>query len=498
MSEPSWRCTALRSNVDVIPVQPRHIHLIAACGMGMGSLAGMLKASGYQVTGSDQHIYPPMSTQLQAWGIPLYNGFRPEHLAPRPDLVIVGNAVSRDNPEAVVTQQAGIPVLSFPQALAHFFIRERHSIVVAGTHGKSTTTALIAWVLQAAGYDPGFFVGAVMRNVDGTFGLGQGAHFVVEGDEYDSAYFDKGPKFMHYRPCTGVLTSLEFDHADIYRDLAHVREAFARFVQLLPADGCLIACHDAPHVRDLLRTVPITAAIQTYGLEPGAQWQAVAWQAEPSGSCVTVQYRGQEFGTFSSALYGPHNVQNVLATVAVAHRLGLSPAQIAAGLSSYAHIKRRCEVRGVVRGITILDDFAHHPTAVRVTLEGVRQAYPGSRLWAVFEPRTATSRRAVFQQEYAQAFGLADRVLIAEVFRGDQFAPAERFSPGVLVASLRAQGLGAWFVPQTEAIITQLCHEAQPADVIVIMSNGGFDNIHQRLMTALEQPPASQLVEPSE
>src|SRR5499426_3472345 len=217
-----------RSGNDVTAVQPQHIHLIAACGTGMGSLAGMLKACGYHVTGSDQHVYPPMSTQLQTWGIPLYNGFSAAHLVPRPDLAIVGNAVSRDNLEAIVTEQAGIPVMSFPQALAHFFIQDRHSVVVTGTHGKSTTTALIAWLLQHAGYEPGFFVGAVMRNIDGTFGLGQGPHFVVEGDEYDSAYFDKGPKFLHYRPHTAVLTSLEFDHADIYRDLDHVRSAFAR------------------------------------------------------------------------------------------------------------------------------------------------------------------------------------------------------------------------------------------------------------------------------
>ena len=306
-------------------VQPQHIHLIAACGTGMGSLAGMLKARGYHVTGSDQHVYPPMSTQLQAWGIPLYNGFNAEHLVPRPDLVIVGNAVSRDNPEAMATEQAGIPVMSFPQALAHFFIQERHSVVVTGTHGKSTTTALIAWLLQHAGYEPGFFVGAVMRNIDGSFGLGQGPHFVVEGDEYDSAYFDKGPKFLHYRPRTAVLTSLEFDHADIYRDLDHVRSAFARFIPLLPSDGCLVACHDAPHVRELLATVPIAAPIQTYGLESGAEWQVVAWHADATGTHLTVHHHGQPFGSFTSPLFGPHNVQNVLAAVVVAQRLGLSP-----------------------------------------------------------------------------------------------------------------------------------------------------------------------------
>jgi UDP-N-acetylmuramate: L-alanyl-gamma-D-glutamyl-meso-diaminopimelate ligase len=457
----------------------------------MGSLASMLKARGYHVTGSDQHVYPPMSTQLQAAGIPLYSGFRPEHLEPRPDLVIVGNAVSRDNPEAMATQQAGIPVMSFPQALAHFFIQERHAVVVTGTHGKSTTTALIAWLLYHAGYDPGFFVGAVLRNFDQTFRLGAGDHFVVEGDEYDSAYFDKGPKFLHYRPRTAVLTSLEFDHADIYRDLAHVRSAFARFVRLLPSHGCLIACHDDPQVRDVLASEPVAASVQTYGLEPGAEWHAAEWHPGPDGSQITVLHRGTLYGHFRSTLFGPHNVQNLLAAVAVTHHLGLSTAQIAAGLLTFAHLKRRCEVRGVVHGITVLDDFAHHPTAVRVTLQGMRQAYPGARLWAVFEPRTATSRRAVFQQEYAAALGLADRVLLADVYHKEQLPTAERFSPDALVRALRAQGVGAWFYLGTEAIIAHLCRDAQPTDVILIMSNGGFENIHQRLLSALEQRAAA-------
>ena len=308
-----------------------------------------------------------MSTQLQAWGIPLYNGFSAEHLVPRPDLVIVGNAVSRDNPEAMATEQAGIPVMSFPQALAHFFIQERHSVVVTGTHGKSTTTALIAWCLQHAGYEPGFFVGAVMRNIDGTFGLGQGPHFVVEGDEYDSAYFDKGPKFLHYRPRTAVLTSLEFDHADIYRDLDHVRSAFARFIPLLPADGCLVACHDAPHVRESAdhRAQRCAYPDLWLGVRRRVARGRLACRYHRHAS-HGARIMASLSGSFTSPLFGPHNIQNVLAAVVVTHRLGLSPAQIAAGLATYAHIKRRCEVRGVVRGITVLDDFAHHPTAVRV------------------------------------------------------------------------------------------------------------------------------------
>jgi UDP-N-acetylmuramate: L-alanyl-gamma-D-glutamyl-meso-diaminopimelate ligase len=471
----------------VSAVAPHHIHLIAACGTGMGSLAGMLKARGYHVTGSDQHVYPPMSTQLQAWGIPLYNGFRAEHLQPRPDLVIVGNAVSRHNPEATVARDTAIPTMSLPQALGHFFIADRHAVVVTGTHGKSTTTALIAWLLTHAGCDPSFFVGAVMRNFDSTFRLGNGPHFVIEGDEYDSAYFDKGPKFLHYRPRTAVVTSLEFDHADIYRDLEHVRSAFARFVPLLPADGLLVACHDAPQVRDLITQEPIAAAIQTYGLDSAAHWHAAAWHPMAGGTQVTLHCQGQVFGQFHSPLFGPHNVQNLLAAVAVVTRAGLSREAIAAGLSTFAHLKRRCEVRGVVDGITVLDDFAHHPTAVRVTITGVRQAYPAARLWAVFEPRTATSRRAVFQQDYVQALALADRIVLADVHRKDQLTEAERLSPERIVTDLRQQGAAAWFYETTDAIIAHLCREARAGDVILMMSNGGFDNIHQRVLTALQQ-----------
>jgi UDP-N-acetylmuramate: L-alanyl-gamma-D-glutamyl-meso-diaminopimelate ligase len=463
----------------------QHIHLIAICGTGMGSLAGMLKARGYQVTGSDQHVYPPMSTQLQAWGIPIATGFRPEHLEPRPDLVVVGNVISRGNPEAEAAQQAGIPVLSFPQALAHFFMQERHPVVITGTHGKSTTTALIAWLLYHAGADPGAFVGAVMRNFTSTFRLGDGPHFVVEGDEYDSAYFDKGPKFLHYQPRTAVLTSLEFDHADIYRDLAHVRSAFARFVRLLPPDGCLIACHDQPEVRSLLASEPIASPIHTYGLEPGATWHATDWHLGTDGTRIMVYHQGKYFGCFTSPLFGPHNIQNCLAAIAVGHHLGLSAAQLAAGLATFANVKRRCEVRGTAAGITVVDDFAHHPTAVRVTMQGMRQAYPRARLWAVFEPRTATSRRAVFQQEYAAALRLADRVLLADVHRKEQLTATERLSPEHLVHTLRDAGTPAWFYPETDMIIAHLCREAQPTDVVLVMSNGGFENIHQRLLDSL-------------
>ena len=466
---------------------PQHIHLVAVCGTGMGSLAILLKTLGHRVTGSDQHMYPPMSTQLQQWDIPLYEGFRAANLEPLPDLVIVGNAISRGNPEAEAAQDAGLPVMSFPQALAHFLIGERHGVVVAGTHGKSTTTALIAWILDHAGLDPGYFVGAVTRNFPAPIRLGAGPHVVVEGDEYDSAYFDKGPKFLHYRPRTAVLTSLEFDHADIYRDLAHVRSAFERFVRLLPTQGCLLACGDDPGVRSLCAEESIAGEVQTYGLAPGVNWQAAEWGAGEGGTVLEVLHNGEPFGRFVTTMFGPHNVCNSLAAIAVANRLGAPRDRIASGLRSFAGLKRRCEVRGEAAGVTVIDDFAHHPTAVGVTLKGLRVAYPGARLWVVFEPRSATTRRSVFQDAYVDALGHADRVVIAEVFRKAELQEAERLSEGQLVQRLNDSGVPSWFYPDTTDIIARVCEEALRGDVVAIMSNGGFDNIHDRLLEALRQ-----------
>jgi UDP-N-acetylmuramate: L-alanyl-gamma-D-glutamyl-meso-diaminopimelate ligase len=310
---------------------------------------------------------------------------------------------------------------------------------------------------------------------------------VIEGDEYDSAYFDKGPKFLHYRPRTAVLTSLEFDHADIYRDFEHVRSAFVQFLALMPPEGCLVACADHHQVREVIANNPVASAVQTYGLEAGADWRAEAYTSSPEGMELTVSHHGQPYGQFRVTLYGPHNVQNVLATIAVANRLGLNPEQIAAGLATYAHIKRRLEVRGTVGEVTVIDDFAHHPTAVQVTLEGVRQAYPGKRIWAVFEPRTATSRRNVFQQDYVQALQGADCVILSDIHRKEALSPSERLSPEAIVEALRQHVAGAYFYSDTGGIIAQLCRDTRPGDVVVVMSNGGFDNVHERLLTALAQ-----------
>ncbi|MDE0208104.1 MAG: UDP-N-acetylmuramate:L-alanyl-gamma-D-glutamyl-meso-diaminopimelate ligase [Candidatus Tectomicrobia bacterium] len=466
---------------------PQHIHLVAVCGTGMGSLAILLKTLGYHVTGSDLHVYPPMSTQLQQWGIPLHEGFRAAHLQPRPDLVIVGNAISRGNAEAEAAQDAGVPVMSFPQALAHFLIGERHGVVVAGTHGKSTTTALIAWLLDHAGLDPGYFVGAVTRNFPAPIRLGTGAQVVVEGDEYDSAYFDKGPKFLHYRPQTAVLTALEFDHADIYRDLEHVRSAFRRFVRLLPAEGCLLACGDDRGVRSLCEEEQIPARVETYGISGAVDWQAAPWQGGKRGAVLEVLHDGKPFGRFATTLFGAHNVRNALAAIAVAHRLGVTRDLIASGLRSFAGLKRRCEVRGEAAGVTVVDDFAHHPTAVGLTLQGLREAYPAARLWVLFEPRSATTRRRVFQSAYVDALSHADRVVIAEVYRKGELEKEERLSEDLLVEELNERGVPSWYYPDTADIIARVCAEAMHGDVAAIMSNGGFDNIHERLLRALRQ-----------
>ena len=465
----------------------QHIHLVAVCGTGMGSLAILLKALGHHVTGSDLHVYPPMSDQLQQWGIQLHEGFRASHLQPRPDLVIVGNAISRGNAEAEAAQDAGVPVMSFPQALAQFLIGERHGVVVAGTHGKSTTTALIAWLLDHAGLDPGYFVGAVTRNFAAPIRLGAGAHVVVEGDEYDSAYFDKGPKFLHYRPRTAVLTALEFDHADIYRDLEHVRSAFRRFARLLPAEGCLLACGDDPGVRSLCEEERISARVETYGLAGGVDWQAAAWQGGNCGAALEVLHNGKPFGRFVTPLFGAHNARNALAAIAVAHRLGVARDRIASGLRSFAGLKRRCEVRGEAAGVTVIDDFAHHPTAVGLTLQGLREAYPAARLWVVFEPRSATTRRRVFQRAYVDALSHADRAVVAEVYRKEELEREERLSEDLLVEELNERGVPSWYYPDTADIIARVCEEALHGDVVAIMSNGGFDNIHERLLRALQQ-----------
>ncbi len=460
----------------------RHIHLIAVCGTGMGALAGMLKAAGYHVTGSDLNVYPPMSTLLAAQGIVPYSGFHPEHLDGA-DLVVVGNAVSKTNPEVAAMLERGIPYRSFPQALAEFFIGDRHAMVVAGTHGKTTTTALLAWVLTAAGCDPGAMIGGWARNFEGNYRLGKGEHVVVEGDEYDTAFFDKGPKFLHYRPRTAILTSIEFDHGDIYGHLDQIVSAFTTFVELIPRDGLLLAADGDATVGSVAARA--ACRVETYGFEPTSDWRAEAVRPEAGGMAFEVRKAGEPYGAFRLPLLGRHNVMNALAVIGAANHAGLMPRDIAEGFERFEGIKRRQEIIGIVRDIIVMDDFAHHPTAIRETLAALRMGYPSRQLWAIFEPRSATSRRNTFQAAFAEAFDLADRVVITNPFASEKLSAAERLDAARLVADLNRRGVQAAVVATADEIVRTISPQLAPGDLVCVMSSGGFDGIHGKLLSAL-------------
>jgi UDP-N-acetylmuramate: L-alanyl-gamma-D-glutamyl-meso-diaminopimelate ligase len=469
----------------------RHVHFVAIGGTGMGSLAGLLHARGLRVTGSDRALYPPMSTALASWGIRVYEGFRPEHvLLEEPDLVVIGNAVRPDNPEARAAIDEGLRTLSFPDALYELAIAGKHSVVVAGTHGKTTTTSLVAALLLAAGRDPSLLVGGYCLDFDGSFREGAGEHFVVEGDEYDTAFFDKTPKFLHYGARTLVLTSVEFDHADIYRDLGHVKEAFRALVARLPADGAIVAAVDQEGVRDVLREAP--CRVVGYGLAEGggpALWRAGGIRADPGGTCFDVLREGAPVARARLPLFGPANLENALGALSAAVELGVPVERAAAALAGFRGVKRRQEVRGEAGGVTVVDDFAHHPTAVRASIEALRARFPGRRLVAVFEPRTNTSRRAVFQRDYALAFDGADEAVIAEVPEGAIYSATgevgERLSPERLVAELRARGVDARSPGGVPEIVEHLRSSCRPGDVVLVMSNGEFGGIWERLLSAL-------------
>ncbi len=470
-------------NRNIIPAQVRRIHLIAVCGTAMGALACMLKDLGHAVTGSDQKIYPPMSRFLAERGIPVMEGFRAEHLAGRPDLVVVGNAVPRTNPEAVECERLGLPFCSMPQAVNRFLAAGKRTLMVVGTHGKTTTSALLAWILQAAGRAPSFMIGGILRNFDSNYRMGGGDDLVIEGDEYDTAFFDKGPKFLHYRPAATVLTSVEFDHADIYRDLDHVQSAFRRLVEGLAPESLLLAW-DGDAAIDRV-TVGSPARLQRYGASEGSSWRLGRVQAEPPWTRIEVFKEAQVYGRFRTRMIGRHNGLNALAAVAVADHIGISAAAVADALERFEGVKRRQEIRGEKRGIVVMDDFAHHPTAVRETVDAVRSGYPGRRLIAVFEPRTNSSMRKVFQPVYPLAFDGADVVCIRRPSMLEKIPAAERFSSEELVAELQRQGKTAAFFPDTEGIIDFVLRTGKPGDVVLVMSNGGFDNIHERLLAAL-------------
>ncbi len=470
-------------NKNRIDDSVQRIHLIAVCGTGMGALACMLRDLGFEVSGSDQKVYPPMSTFLEQKGIRIMNGYRAENVNHRPDLVVVGNVISRDNPEVMQVHRMGLPFCSMPQALNHFVARGKETLLVSGTHGKTTTSSILAWILYEAGHDPSFMIGGLLKNFDSNYRLGDGPYFVVEGDEYDTAFFDKVPKFFHYNPQIAVTTSVEFDHADIFNDLDHVKQAFKRFISGLAESSLLLAFDGDKNIDELIGGSD--CRIERYGRQNDSPWQLGDISLEPPWTRFEVMKNGAPLATFKTRLFGEHNLLNALSVIAIADHLNIPLPVIAAALESFAGVKRRQEIRGQKRQITVMDDFAHHPTAVRETVRAVKSMATSGRLIAVFEPRTATSMRSVFQNEYAQAFDTADLICIRQPPQVRKIPDGQEFSSEQLVSDLKERGKQAFFFKDTDAIIDFLIHNARPADLVLIMSNGGFDNIHQRLLDSL-------------
>ena len=466
------------------------MHLIGVAGTGMGSFAGMLKAAGYAVTGSDENVYPPMSTQLARWGIEVMTPYLPANLdRARPDLVVVGNVVRAVNPEAAAMRERGLKHVSFPQALGDLFIGPRQGVVVVGTHGKTTTTALMGLVLHRSGRDPSFLVGGVTRDFDSNFRLGAGPHFVVEGDEYDTAYFDKGPKFLHYRPRVAIFTSCELDHADIYRDQAHYESAFERFVALLPPDGFLAACAGYESVGRIVRGA--RCPVETYSAEQAADWEAREVALGADGARFAVARGGRRVARVRLAVGGLHNVENALGVMAAATRLGLSADEVAAGMEAFRGVRRRLEVRGTAGGVTVIDDFAHHPTAVEKTLAAAAASFPGARLLACFEPRSNTSRRNLHQSRYARVWGRAAEVFLLRPAPTDQVPVGERLDVDRLVREICATGVPARAWAALEPMVEAVVGAARPGDAVVAMSNGAFGGICDRLLAGLARQGAA-------
>ena len=466
----------------------KRIHLIGICGTAMGTLAALLKSKGFDVRGSDQHVYPPMSDFLEAQGITLLQGYRPEHIGPDVDLVVIGNAISRGNPELEAVLDRKIRYCSLPEAVRDHFLWAARSVVVAGTHGKTTTTSIAGWLLTHGGADPSVFVGGIAENFESSYRIGGGREFVIEGDEYDSAFFDKTAKFLKYLPDIAVVNNIEFDHADIYASLDEIRLAFRRLVNLVPRRGLLLLGADNADAMGLRERAH--CRVETFGLSDRADWQAHDLQV--SGATTTFRLRrdGNPAGVFEVPLLGAYNVRNALAAIAIGSAVGLSIDTMVEGLRRFKGVRRRMQHRGTVAGVAVYDDFAHHPTAIAETLEGVRTAYPGQRVWAIFEPRSATSCRRVFQADFARALAKADRIILPAVFRST-LPEAERLSPESLIADLRAQGLDAQYLPRVDDIVQTVSREGREGDLVVIMSNGGFDDIHRKLIAALEAREAS-------
>jgi UDP-N-acetylmuramate: L-alanyl-gamma-D-glutamyl-meso-diaminopimelate ligase len=458
------------------------IHLIGICGTAMATLAALLKSRGHDVRGSDENVYPPMSDFLQQQKITTLQGYRPENITADLDLVVVGNAISRGNPELEEVLDRKIRYCSLPEAVRDHFLWGARSIVIAGTHGKTTTTSLAGWLLTHGGADPSVFIGGIAENFEGSYRIGGGREFVIEGDEYDSAFFDKTAKFLKYLPDIAVVNNIEFDHADIYPNLDAIRLAFQRLVNLIPRRGLLLLgadSLDALALRERAR-----CRVETFGLSDGADWQAHDLKVSESSTTFSVRRGGQPVGLFEVGLLGAYNVRNALAAIAVGAAVGLNTDTLADGLRRFKGVRRRMQHRGTAAGVAVYDDFAHHPTAIAETLAGVRSAYPDRRIWAVFEPRSATSCRRVFQSDFVRALSGADSVVLPAVFRST-LPEEDRLSPERIVDDLKQTGVDARYVPAVDDIVRTIASDSREGDLVVVMSNGGFDNIHEKLLSAL-------------
>ncbi len=465
-----------------------HYHLIGICGTAMASLAGMLQARGHKVTGSDQNVYPPMSTQLESLGIEIINGYKAENADIGADCTIVGNTISRGNAELEEVLNRRLFYRSQAETVKEEFIRGRRSLVVAGTHGKTTTTSIATWVAEVGGLNPSFLVGGIVQNFGASFRVSESDFFIVEGDEYDTAYFDKKPKFMHYLPEIAVVNNVEFDHADIYDNLDDIKFEFSRLMNLVPSNGRLIVGIDSPVAREVLAEMDgkLNTTVETFGTSDDAKWQARYIDFSNDTTRFTVFKDGHSWGEFETHLIGEFNVRNCLSVIIAADAWGVSKEKMQAAFLSFKSVKRRVEVRGEVGGVTVIDDFAHHPTAVEETLKALKQKYDGRRLIAVFEPRSWSSRLAVFQEKYTKAFSYADYVIIAGVYNTSKASELGKvLDVGELVGDIALQGKPAMSFPDADSIVEHLVPELKAGDVVAIMSNGGFGGIHDKVLDIL-------------
>jgi len=463
--------------------KPRHIHLIGICGTAMASLAGMLQERSFHVTGSDAAAYPPMSTFLESLGIPVAQPFAEANLNPRPDLVVVGNALSRGNVELERLLDERIPFCSLPQILHDEFLVGKEVLVVAGTHGKTTTTSMLAWIFETAGLRPSFLIGGIAENFGRSFGLGDGKYFILEGDEYDTAFFDKGPKFLHYFPDSLILTSVEFDHADIYKDLDAVETAFKRLVNLVPRRGRMVAFDSGDRSSESLNRCVQKAfcPVERYGASNRASWKIANLKLGEDRTSWSVLRDGKHWADFEFPLGGEYNVWNATAAAALAANYEISQDVIAKALKTFRSVKRRLEVKAQVNGITIIDDFAHHPTAIEQTILALRARYPKSRLWVVLEPRSNTMRRNLLQDALSRSLALADQVVIAAIFKSEAIPEAERLDLRRVIEEIRKRGREARIFADADAIVNAIAPELRERDVVAILSNGGFGDIYEKL-----------------